>query len=129
MDTSPILKRFRRVAVIGISANPERPSHWIAHYLQKAGYEVVGVNPGMPKVPGIKVVASLAEVEDPLEIVNVFRSPDSIPALVEEVLPRKPAVYWAQPGAENPEAEEDVKRAGITVISGNCIYQDHRRLK
>ncbi len=100
-DIRAILKKFRRVAVVGISANPDRPSHWIARYLQDHGFEVTGVNPGLPKIPGIPVVATLKEVPGPLEIVDVFRSPDAIPALVEEAAPLKPKVFWMQPGAEN----------------------------
>src|SRR6478672_964691 len=105
MNTTDFLKRYKRVAVVGISANPQRPSHWIARYLIEQGFEVVGVNPGLPKIPGIRVVATIEEAPQPLEIVDVFRSPDAIPALVEQVAPLKPAVLWLQPGAQNPEAE------------------------
>lgn len=129
MDTSELLKRYKRVAVVGISANPSRASHWIAHYLQDHGFEVTGVNPGLPKVPGIRVVATLEEVSQPLEIVNVYRSPDAIPALVEQVRPFKPAVFWLQPGAQNPEAEDQARELGMTVVSGNCIFQDHQAMK
>lgn len=124
MDTTNILKKYKRVAVVGISANPSRPSNWIAHFLQEHGYEVTGVNPGLPKIPGIKVVASIEEAPQPLEIVNVYRSPDAIPALVEEVHSLKPAVFWLQPGAQNSEAEDHARSLGMTVVSGNCIYQD-----
>ena len=79
-----ILQKYRRVAVVGISANSSRPSHWIARDLQANGFEVIGVNPGLPKIPGIQVVATLQDVPGKLEIVDVFRSPDAIPALVEE---------------------------------------------
>lgn len=128
MDTSKLLTRYRRVAVVGISANPSRPSHWIATYLQENGYEVTGVNPGLPAVPGIKVVATIEEAPQPLEIVDVFRSPDAIPEVVEQVSKLKPAVLWLQPGAENPEAEQRARSLGMTVVSGNCIYQDHQAL-
>jgi hypothetical protein len=128
MDTTDILKRYKRVAVVGISANPSRPSHWIARYLQDHGFEVTGVNPGLPKIPGIRVVASIEEAPQPLEIVNVYRSPDAIPALLEQVRPLKPAVFWLQPGAQNGEAEEEARSTGMTVVSGNCIYQDHQAM-
>jgi predicted CoA-binding protein len=128
LSTQQILEKYKRVAVVGISANPERPSHWIARYLIENGFEVTGVNPGMPKIDGIKVVASLKDVPGPLEIVDVFRSPDAIPALVEEVAPLKPAVLWLQPGAENSEAEKHARELGLSVISGACIYADHRAM-
>ena len=117
------------MAVVGISANPDRPSHWIAQYLQDHGFEVTGVNPGKPRIPGLKVVASLDEVEGPLEIVDVFRSPDSIPALMQELLPKKPAIVWLQPGAQNPEEEKKARAAGLHIISGPCIYQEHKNYR
>lgn len=127
MSISEILKKFRRVAVVGISANPDRPSHWIARYLQEQGYEVIGVNPGKPKIPGIDVVATVAEAGK-LEIVDVFRSPDAIPALVEELKGLKPPVLWLQPGAQNAAAEKSAAALGMKVISGPCIYQEHKNL-
>lgn len=126
MNYTSILGRYRHVAVVGISANPDRPSHWIAHYLQEQGFEVIGVNPGLPKIPGIRVVSSLREIDRPLEIVNVYRSPDAIPALIEELIPLRPPVLWLQPGAQNQEAEAAARKAGMQVVSGPCIYQEHR---
>jgi uncharacterized protein len=122
------LRRYRRVTVVGISANPQRPSHWIARYLIGAGFEVTGVNPGLPRIEGIRVVGSVAEAPGPLEIVNVYRSPDAIPALVEELRALKPAVLWLQPGAESAEGEELARSLGIPVISGPCVYQEHQRI-
>jgi predicted CoA-binding protein len=126
---SDILNKYKKITVVGISANPDRPSHWITQYLVAAGYDVVGVNPGNPNIEFVKVVRSLSEVEDPLEIVNVFRSPEAIPALVEELAARKPAVLWLQPGAQNPEAEDKARKLGMVVVSGPCIYQEHKSLK
>ena len=127
MTISEILKKYKRVAVVGISNNPDRPSHWIARYLQEQGYDVIGVNPGRPKIDGIPVVGSIAEAA-PLEIVDVFRSPDAIPALVEELIALKPPVLWLQPGAQNSKAENSARASGMEVISGPCIYQEHQRL-
>jgi uncharacterized protein len=129
MTPEEALRKFRRVAVVGISANPSRPSHWIARYLIDAGFDVVGVNPGLPRIEGIPVVATVAEVPGPLEIINVYRSPDAIPALVEELRPLRPPLLWLQPGAESPEGEELARDAGMAVISGPCIYQEHRAKK
>lgn len=128
MNVQEALKKYRRVVVVGLSANPDRPSHWIAQYLKDHGFEVVGVNPGMPKVEGFTLYPSVREVPGKLEIVDVFRSPDAIPALMKELIPLKPGVIWLQPGAQNTEAEGTAARAGIPVISGPCIYQEHRRL-
>ena len=128
MNTHDILRNQKRVIVIGISANSVRPSHWIARYLQDNHYEVIGVNPGLPAIPGIRVVASLDDIEGELGIVNVYRSPDSIPEIVKQVAPRKPSVFWLQPGAENSTAEEEARALGMHVISGKCIFQDHQHM-
>lgn len=125
---SDILNKYKHITVIGVSANPDRPSNWITEYLIEQGYDVIGVNPGNPKIQGVNVVRSLSDVKGPLEIVNVFRSPDAIPALVDELTSRKPAVLWLQPGAQNPEAEEKARKLGMIVISGPCIYQEHKRM-
>ncbi len=93
------------------------------------GFEVFGVNPGLPHIEGIRVVASLKDVSDPLEIVDIYRSPDAIPAIVEELKTRNPAVVWLQPGAENPSAEEDARALGMKVISGRCIFADHKAMQ
>jgi predicted CoA-binding protein len=122
------LKRYRKIAVVGISANPERPSHWISRYLIDQGYEVVGVNPGLPKIPGITVYAKIGDVPGPLEIVDVFRSPEAIPALVEELASLKPAVVWLQPGAENHQAAERARSLGMDVVEGECVYADHKAM-
>lgn len=127
-DIKDILTTYKKVVVIGISANPDRPSHWIAKYLQEHGFEVIGVNPGNPKILGMKIVRSLDEIEGELEIVDVFRSPDAIPALVEELAKRKPKILWLQPGAQNPDAENHARKLGIEVISGPCIYAEHKAL-
>lgn len=130
MDRTELLKKYRKITVVGISANPDRPSYWIARYLIEQGYEVVGVNPGVPAIPGIKVVASVRDIGYPLEIVDVFRSPDAIPALVEELnrLQPQPRVLWLQPGAENPEAAAHARSLGMTVVEGECTYADHRAM-
>ena len=123
-----ILAKNRKVAVVGISANPDRPSHWIARYLMDQGFEVTGVNPGLPRIDAIPLVARVGEVPGSLEVVNVFRSSEHVPALIEELIPLRPRVVWLQEGAENPEAEARARAAGIEVVSGRCIYRDHRAL-
>ncbi|MEO5971691.1 MAG: CoA-binding protein [Bdellovibrionia bacterium] len=129
MKIAEILKQYKRVTVVGISANINRPSNWISRYLQENQFEIIGVNPGLPKIQGIQVVATIQEVPLPLEIVDVFRNSASIPSLLEELRPLKPAVIWLQPGAQNPAAEEYARSLGIEVVSGNCIYEEHSKLQ
>ncbi len=123
-----ILAKNRKVAVVGISPHPDRPSHWIARYLMDQGFEVTGVNPALPQIDAIPLVANIGEVPGPLQIVNVFRSSEHVPALIEELISLRPRVVWLQEGAEHPEAEARARAAGIEVVSGRCIYRDHRAL-
>ncbi|MGZ3698137.1 MAG: CoA-binding protein [Bdellovibrionota bacterium] len=124
-----ILTNYRKVAVVGLSPEESRPSNEIARYLIAQGYEVCGVRPGgIREILGRPCYAKLADVPGELEIVDVFRSPEHIPALVAELLPLKPKVLWLQLGVTHPEAERLAERAGIQVISNRCILVDHQRL-
>jgi predicted CoA-binding protein len=127
-DVKQILQTCKKVAVIGISVNPSRPSNWIARYLIDHGFEVTGVNPGLPRIEGIRVVESLDKIEGPLEIVNVYRNSDAVPEVIEALKAKKPKIVWLQPGAENPEAEICAQTHGLKIISGRCIFQDHQQI-
>lgn len=127
-DFKDIFTKYKKIIVVGISANPDRPSHWISKYMQEHGFDVIGVNPGNPKIPGMKIVRTLDDVEGELEIVDVFRSPDAIPGLVEEFVKRTPKILWLQPGAQNAIAEDRARELGMEVISGPCIYAEHKSL-
>jgi uncharacterized protein len=122
------LTSCRRVAVVGLSPNPARPSHEIARYLIENGYEVVGVNPGHESILGRPCYRTLAEVPGPLEIVDVFRSSEHVPALVEEMIPLRPKLIWLQLGVGHAGAEKKARSAGIPVVSELCILVEHRRL-
>ncbi len=125
-----ILGASRTVAVVGLSEKPWRPSHQIAAYLQGAGFRVIPVNPHIGEALGERAYPSLAAVAHPVDIVDVFRRADAIPALAEEVLrlPRPPPVFWMQMGIAHPEAGERLRRAGIEVIEDLCIKPAHARL-
>ena len=124
-----LLTDFKKITVVGISPNPDRASHQIAVYLKSHGYEVVGVNPGHEEIAGIKVYKSLSEVPSEYRrFVDVFRSSDSIPALVEEVLKvGGTEVLWLQLGVTHSEAEKKAEKSGIKVISNQCILIEHRK--
>ena len=125
MRTIPeILERAKTVAVVGWSEKPERPSHWIAEYLQKAGYQVTRVNPSLAArgVPGV-----VAAIPRGVDVVDVFRAPEHVPAVVTEAIAAGAKVVWMQPGAENEEAAATARAAGLTAIVGPCIYAEHRQ--
>lgn len=120
-----ILRDAKSVAVVGWSQNPERPSHWIAEYLEKAGYAVTRVNPGLVNrgIAGVE-----AAIPRGVDVVDVFRSPEHLPAIVQEAVAAGAKVVWMQPGAENEEAAEAARIAGLTAIVGPCMYAEHKRM-
>ena len=123
-----ILKKYKKVAVVGLSPNPDRPSYEIAEFLLDQGYDVVGVNPGQDKILECPIYHSVDQVPGSLEIVDVFRSSQYIPELVDKLIPLKPKVLWLQLGITHPEAEQKARKAGIQVISDRCILVEHNRL-
>ncbi|HAR44449.1 MAG TPA: CoA-binding protein [Bdellovibrionales bacterium] len=131
-EIKDLLTKYKNVVVVGLSTKTDRPSFEIARYLADHDYEVVGVNPGVVQAAGVSVYASLGQVPVPLEIVDVFRSPEHIPALVESILAlppeKRPKVLWLQEGITHPDAEKQAAAAGITVVSDRCIMTERERL-
>jgi uncharacterized protein len=123
-----ILASARTIAVVGYSKNPARPSHWIAEYLHGRGYRVIPVNPGIESALGERCYRRLSEVPDAIDVVNVFRSPEHVPEVVEDAIAKKAPVVWLQEGAENWEAAERAEAAGAEAIVGRCIFRDHASL-
>jgi len=125
MDICKILKDSKTIAVVGISSNPTRTSRRIADYLIDAGYKVVGVNPGIPKIEGMDVYSNLTDIPFDIDIVNVFRRPEDIPQIIPDVLAVKPKVLWLQLGISNDEAVQPCIDNGITTIQDKCIKIEH----
>ena len=125
-----ILKKYKKITVVGISPNADRPSHQIPLYMQRQGYEVVGVNPGHDEIAGMKIYPNLAAVPaEYRKFVDVFRRPEHIPDVVEEALKTGGVeVLWLQLGITNPEAEKKAEAAGLRVISDRCLLVEHRNL-
>jgi len=122
-----ILGRYRRVAVVGLSPKPERDSHKVARFLLEKGYRVIPVNPGHKEILGLACYASLREIPGPVEIVDVFRRSDAVPALAEEAAAVGVRVFWMQRGIRHPEAAAALERAGITVVQDRCIQIEYLR--
>ena len=118
----------RTIAVIGLSANPGKPSHYVPEYMQRHGYRILPVNPTVDEVLGEKPYASLAELPIKPDIVNVFRLPRYIPAIVEEMLHLGLKNLWVQLGIINREAAARAEAGGIHVVMDHCIMVEHRHL-
>ena len=127
-EIAEILRTARTIAVIGASLKPERPAHWISVYLKEQGYKVIPVNPGQTEVLGDKCYKSLSEVPEPVDIVDIFREPSAIPAIVDEAIAKKAKAIWMQQGIVHNAAAEKAKGAGLKVVQNKCIYQEHQRL-
>ena len=119
--------RGRTIAVVGLSENPGKPSHYVSAYMQQHGYKIYPVNPSLESVLGEKSYASLAELPVKPDVVNVFRPPAAIPAIVDEMLALGLKELWVQQGIVNKEAAEHAEQGGIRVVMGRCIMVEHRR--
>jgi predicted CoA-binding protein len=122
-----ILKTYKTIAVVGLSANPERPSYGVTGYMQKAGYRIIPVNPNEREVLGEKSYARLEEVPEKVEIVDIFRRPEDVPPVVESAIRVGAKVIWMQLGIENAEGAEKARAAGLTVVEDACIFVEHRK--
>ncbi|OXS60138.1 putative CoA-binding protein [Bacillus sp. V-88] len=124
-----ILKQSKRIAVIGLSDNPERTSYMVSKAMQDQGYEIIPVNPTIESALGVKAVSTLKEIEGPVDIVNVFRRSEFLPQIAEEFDQIDSDVFWAQLGVMNEEAYRFLKERGYTVIMDRCIKVEHALTK
>jgi uncharacterized protein len=124
-----ILKNYKTVVVIGMSKNPDKDAYSIPEYLLKHGYRVIPVNPTAEEILGQKSYKRLRDVPGEVDIVDVFRPSEDIPNYVDDVVAKKPKVFWEQLGIHNEDAEEKIARAGIKIVFDRCIYQEHRKLR
>ncbi len=120
---------FKTIAVVGCSPKPERAGHYVPAYMQSQGYKIVPVNPGHDEILGEKCYRSLSDIPFPVELVNVFRRSEDVPPVIEEAIKIKAKGVWLQSGITNPEAEDEARRAGLLVVSDECLMVRHRRLK
>lgn len=116
----------RTIAVVGLSENPDKPSHYVPAYMQQHGYRILPVNPTVESVLGERSYTSLADLPAKPDIVNVFRLPKFIPAIVEQMLDLGFKNLWVQQGILNPEAAATAEAGGIWVVMDRCIMVEHR---
>lgn len=128
-ETRELLLGAHRIAVVGLSPDPARPSHWVSEYMQTAGYDIIPVHPAGGTVLGEPVRQSLSAAAEtgPVDIVNVFRRSEHIPALVDDIIEIRPRLVWLQAGIRNDAAAARIEAAGIPVVQDRCIMVDHRR--
>jgi uncharacterized protein len=121
-----ILRRYKTIAVVGLSSNPARASYEVSEYLQSVGYRITPVNPNETEVLGEKSYARLEDVPEKVEIVDIFRRSEDVPAAVESAIRVGAKVVWMQLGIENAEAAEKARAAGLMVVEDACMLVEHR---
>jgi predicted CoA-binding protein len=126
-----LIRSARRIAVVGLSRKPERPSHSVAAYLQRAGYTIIPVNPAEGVTLGERVypdLRSAAAGAGPIDIVNIFRRPEFIPPLLDPLLEVRPKLVWMQIGIRHDEVARKLEEAGIPVVMDRCLAVEHQML-
>lgn len=126
-DRVRILERYKRIAMVGLSSNPFRPSHFAAIYMIAEGYDVTPVNPREQQVLGRRSYASLRDVPGPIEIVDIFREPAAVPQIVDEAIAAGAKVIWMQLGVIHEEAAEKARQAGLEIVMDRCVKIEHAR--
>jgi len=124
-EMAKILKDAKTIAVVGLSDNPSRTSYQIAKEMQRHGYKIIPVNPTIDEVLGEKSYASLTDIGEPIDIINVFRRSEFLPVLAKEAVKTNCKVFWAQLGVINEEAYHFLKKHDITTIMDTCIKVVH----
>src|SRR5438477_3326682 len=126
-----LLRSARQIAVVGLSPRPERPSHGVAAYLQRAGYTVIPINPCGGTILGERVYPDLtaaAAAAGPIDIVDIFRRSQFVSALVEPILAVRPQLVWMQVGVRDDRSARRLEAAGVAVVMDRCLAVDHQSL-
>lgn len=124
------LKRIfalKTIAVVGCSPKPQRPSHYVAAYLKEQGYRIIPVNPGHEEILGEKCYPSLTAIPEPVDVVDVFRRSEHVLPVIEEAIKIKAKALWLQDGITHPEGEALARKAGLLVVSDDCMLRRHRQ--
>ncbi len=128
-QTDPVtelLRGAKTIAVVGLSDNPMRPSYGVSAYMQSQGYRIIPVNPQLDSCLGEKAYASLLDVPEKIDIVNIFRRPEFVEEIVEQAIQLNVPAIWMQEEVIHEEAAEKAREAGIFVVMDRCILKEHR---
>jgi predicted CoA-binding protein len=116
------------VAVVGLSDNPARPSYQVAQYLQQHGYRIIPVNPARREILGEKCYPALKDIPFPVEVVDIFRQVEAIPAIVDEAIRVGAKAVWMQLDLVEPKSAQKAREAGLQVVMDHCLKVEHARL-
>lgn len=118
----------RTIATVGFSNNPKKPGYYVPQYMMDKGYRVIPVNPSIQEILGQKAYPDLLSIPEPVDMVQIFRAPSEVPAVVEQAIQIGAKVIWMQIGAVNPEAGQRASDAGLAVVMDRCLMIEHKRL-
>ena len=128
MSVVKILKSFRDIAMVGVSANPEKPSNIVFKYLIAHGYNVIPVNPTIDEVLGKKCYPTLSSIPEKVEVVDIFRKSEDVPPIVDEAIKIGAKAVWMQEGIVNNTAAEKAQAAGLLVVMDKCMRKEHMKM-
>lgn len=129
MDIPTLLATANTIAVVGLSEKPERSSYGVAEYLQNAGYRIIPVNPTISEWKGIPAVASLSEITDHVDVVDVFRRPEFVSQIADEAIAIGAGALWLQQGIRDDGAAARAEAAGLFVVQDRCLALEHSKLR
>jgi len=128
MSIPDLLRNSHAIAVVGLSGKRFRPSYGVSEYMRRAGYRIIPVNPNESEVLGEKCYATLDDVPEPVDIVDIFRRPEFVPEIIEAAIRKGARAVWMQEGEIHEEAAARARAAGLGVVMDRCILKEHRRL-
>ena len=120
-----LIQTMKTIAVVGLSPKPERPSHGVARGMQRFGYRIIPVNPGHAELLGEKSYPDLLRLPRPVDLVDVFRSPEHVDEVVDQCIARKLPALWLQEGVVNEKAAQRARDAGMFVVMDRCLFKDY----
>ena len=119
---------LKKIAVVGMSRHPVKAAHFVPKYLSEQGFDITPVNPTTNEILGIKCYPDISSVQDPIDIVDIFRPSEQVLPVVQNAIKKKPKVIWLQEGIHNEEAENLAREHGIDVVFNRCMLAEHQRL-
>ena len=129
IETIEKIYKMKTIAVVGMSAKPERPSHYVALYLRDQGYEIIPVNPGQTEIAGETCYPSLKDIPKQVDVVDVFRRPEHVLPIAEAAIEIGAKALWLQDGVINEGAAQLAEDAGLLVVMNNCMLRQHRQMQ
>ena len=128
MQEATILNNYHIIAMVGLSPDPNRPSHRVAKYLINHGYKVIPVNPDAQEILGARSYSNMSSIPEHIEIVDIFRRSEEVMPIVDEAIKIGAKVVWMQEGVINEEAASKARDAGLLVVMDRCMLKEHKRL-